>query len=207
MPGKPLVVVEHMEEYPTRWLLAEYLVAAREAWSHGADFLVTGVRDGPLQSLLDGMGIPWAWEHAWEAFDYPGTIVLDLWAERDLDPLEAASARVFVVGGIMGDHPPRGRGRLLAMGFDWASMRRLGPRQMSIHTTVWALMRVRSGVRVEDLPLVEGAEIEVEGPLGKYSVFLPFAYPAGPDGRAVVPEEVRRVLEKGVVYDEEVLLG
>ena len=207
MPREPLIIVEHMEEYPTRWLLAEYRVAAREALSRGARFLVAGVRDGVLQALLDREGIPWAWEHSWEAYDVPGTIVLDLWAPRDLDPLEATTARVFVVGGIMGDHPPRGRGRLLAMSFDWASVRRLGPLQMSIHTSVWALLQVRSGVRVEDLPLVEGAEVEVEGPLGKYTVYLPFAYPRGPRGGAVVPEEIRRVLERGVVYDEEVLLG
>ena len=207
MTSSPLVVVEHMEEYPTRWLLAEYSVAAKEAWSQGARFLVAGVRDGVLQALLDRRGIPWIWEHSWEAYDVPGTIVLDLWATRDLDPLEAEAASVFVVGGIMGDHPPRGRGILLTAGFDWASFRRLGPRQMSIHTTVWALLRVRSGVRVEDLPLVEGAEVEIEGPIGRYTVYLPFAYPRGPRGEAIVPEEVRRILEKGVVYDEEVFLG
>ncbi len=204
--GKPIVLVEHMEEYPTRWLIAEYTEARDAVESLGGSLVVTGARDGVLQALLDREGVPWRWEHAWELCDRPGTIVLDLWAERDLEPWEAQAADCFVVGGIMGDYPPRGRGKLLAWMFDWSSARRLGSAQMSIHVAAWAAMMVRRGVRVNELPLVEGATVRVRGALGVIEIELPYAYPRGPGGEALVPERIRRVLEKGVVYDEETLL-
>ncbi len=202
-----MIVVEHMEEEPTRWLVAEYIEARDAALDAGLGFLVAGVRDPRLQSILSREGVDWSWEHSWELCDKPGTIVLDMWAERDLQPWEAEAADCIVVGGIMGDHPPRGRGRLLSWMFDWSSVRRLGPWQMSIHTAVWAAIMVARGVRVEDLPLAVGAEIEVEAGFGTVRVELPFAYPKGPDGRPVVPERIRKILARGVVYDEEVLLG
>lgn len=202
-----VVLVEHMEEYPTRWLVAEYVEAWREAERAGLEFMVTGVRDPRLQSLLSRMGVPWSWEHSWQVYDRPGTIVLDLWADRDLDPLEAEVAEAFVIGGIMGDYPPRMRGVLLTSMFDWSSRRRLGERQMSIHTAAWAVAQVIHGARVEDLPLCENAVIRMGGGLFEAEIRLPFSYPCGADGKPRVPESIARILERGVVWDEEVTLA
>jgi len=200
----PRVVVEHMEDEPTRWLVAEYAEARDEAARRGASLLVAGVRDGRLQALLEREGVPWTWDHSWELCDVPGTIVLDMWARRDLDPGEASVARCFVVGGIMGDYPPRGRGRLLAWMFDWSSVRRMGPWQMSVHTAVWAALEVRAGTPVEALPLTYGVEVEVPAGLGSVSVSLPYAYPRGRDGKPRVPQRILGLLSRGIVYDEEV---
>jgi len=197
------VLIEHMEEKPTRWLLAEYAEAHEAAARAGMTLLVTGVRDPALQSLLSNMGIPWEEGHAWELADRPGTIVLDMWAARDLEPVEAGAACCFVVGGIMGDYPPRMRGALLTGMFDWASTRRMGREQMTIHTAVWAVGLVASGTPVNRLPLAVGGVVEVETPMGRVSVELPYAYPRGEDGRPRVPERVARILARGVVWDEE----
>ena len=202
----PLVAVEHMEDHPTRWLVEEYVEAAREAARAGLGFVVTGVRDPRLQAILSKKGVEWEWRHSWELYDMPGTIVLDMWASRDLEVWEAQQAKAFVVGGIMGDYPPRGRGRLLSWMFDWASTRRLGEAQLSIHTSVWALAMVRGGVPVNRLPLCpEGASFEADLGFYRVEVTLPFAYPCGEDGSPRVPPRIRNLLARGIVWDEEVL--
>lgn len=199
----PIIVVEHMEEYPSRWLVAEYAEAQRESVEAGFDFTVAGVRDPALQSLLSRSGVPWVWEHSWILHDSPKTIVLDLWADRDLDPSEAAGGEVFVIGGIMGDHPPRMRGALLSNRFDWAARRRLGPRQMSIHVAAWAVVRVWMGERVDELKLCDSARVSVDAGLYTVEVELPFAYPCGGDGRPRVPGRIVELLARGVLWDED----
>jgi len=203
---KRYVLLEHMEEKPTRWLLAEYAEARDAARRAGMELVVTGAGDPVLQALLDREGIPWIPAHAWEVADRPGTIVLDMWAQQDLEPLEAGAACCFVVGGIMGDYPPRMRGILLSWAFDWASTRRMGREQMTIHTAVWAVGEIVSGVPVDQLPLGVGGVVEVETPLGRVEVELPYAYPLGEDGRPRVPERVARILSRGVLWDEEEML-
>ncbi len=197
------IVIEHMEERPTRWLIAEYIEAAEEAGRLGFNIVFTGVRDPVLQSVLAREGLEWRFEHSWELYDTPRTVVLDLWAPRDLEPGEAESLDYYVIGGIMGDHPPRGRGRLLSWMFESAAKRRLGPYQMSIHVAAWAAAMVARGTPVDRLPVVYGASVRVRTPMGELEVELPYAYPRGPGGRGVVPERIRRVLEHGVLWDED----
>ena len=200
-----LVVIEHMEEHPTRWLIAEYAVARDEAVEAGLDLVVTGVRDPAAQALLDAEGIKWRWEHSWELYDNPKSIVLDLWAERDLQPWEAATAEAFIVGGIMGDHPPRMRGILLSAMFDWASKRRLGASQMSIHTAVWAALQVRRGIGVDRLNLCEKGEFTLETPLYQVTITLPFSYPCNGEGKPIIPGRIRALLARGVLWDKETI--
>ena len=207
MLGRALVVIEHLEEYPSRWLVAEYLEAFREAARSNLQLLITGVIDPRLQAILNSLRVGWVREHSWELYDIPGTIILDMWAARDLTPVEAINANVFIIGGIMGDYPPRGRGRLLSSHFDWASIRRLGDRQMSIHTSTWALARIRDGVDVSQLPLCsEDASIVLDNGLMEFEVRLPFAYPCDIHGRPRVPQRILELLSRGVVWEEEFLM-
>lgn len=198
---RPYILVEHMEEEPTRWLLAEYVEAYEEARRRGVPLAVSGVEDPRLAALLSRRGIPWTRLHSWE-LPCPGpAIVLDLWAEETLKPWEARAAGCHVIGGIMGDHPPRGRGRLLSLRHTGAISRNLGRAQLSIHTAVWAVLEVMGGAKVSSLPLAGPGKVSIRTPLGSVEVELPYAYPAR-RGRPVVPERIRRVLERGVFWDE-----
>jgi len=203
-----LIVVEHMEEYPTRWLIEEYSIAMNEAYKSGTLFLIAGVKDPSLASILARRKIPWTREHSWDLYDLPGTIVLDMWASRNLDPHEAESARIFVIGGIMGDYPPRGRGRLLSCHYDWSSIRKIGDKQMSIHTTVWALGQIMRGTPAGKLPLCdEQASFELDLGFSTVEITLPFAYPCDKNGRPNIPEKIRRILARGIIWDEEINLS
>ncbi len=208
MRGEKIIVIEHQEEHPTRWLLAEYEESYREAERSGLKLLISNVRDPRLQSLLSSKGIPWIWEHSWQVFDIPGTIVLDMWAPRDLTPEEALVGRVFIIGGIMGDHPPRGRGRHLSWSFDWSSKRKIGDIQMSINTTAWALARIIEGYSIEELPLCsQGANVKISSGLMSFEIYLPYAYPCDESGKPLIPRRIMEILSRGVVWEEEYLMA
>lgn len=199
-----MILIEHMEEYPSRWLIAEYIEALEEARRAGHELLVTGVRDPRLQSLLNRYRVPWSWEHSWELYDTPKTIVLDLWAGQDLQPDEAVAAEAFVIGGIMGDHPPRMRGYLLTSRFNWAARRRLGPKQMSIHVATWAVIQVGEGKMLGELEFCDENTLRVDTGLHEVQIELPFAYPCDDRGKPRIPERIIRLLENGVLWDEEI---
>ncbi len=200
--GKTIIIIEHLEERPTRWLIAEYIEAYQLARNEGIPLVITRVVDPVLKSLLDKESIPNTPVRARELGCPPPVIVLDLRARKPLEPWDANTASCIIIGGIMGDYPPKARGFLLVHDFPEATTRHLGPGQMSIHTATWATLMVRKGVRVEDLPVGSSPIISVESPYGILEIELPFYYPLGPDGKPKVPKRIRQLLKKGIMWDE-----
>ncbi len=201
---RPLVVVEYLEEKPTRWLVAELVEAWNALSSVGARFLVTNAFDPRLQAMLAREGVPYTVESVSRLGCVEPRIILDLRAPRRLEPWEARAASCLVIGGIMGDYPPRGRGLLLKTLLPGASERNLGEGQMSIHSTAWVLARLLEGVSLDEIRFVTPGVIEVETPIGLSRIELPFYYP-DPDGsgRGLIPERVRREIVRGSTWDEE----
>jgi len=201
-PGAPLIVVENLEWWPTRWLLAEYAEAWRAAREAGYRLIVTGAENPVLLAALQRRGVE-AYPERGYRLDSPRCILLDLEAARPLEPWEAAAADCIVVGGIMGDHPPRGRTRLLRLIYRAAARRHLGPHQFSVDGAVKMALLVASGLRLDEIPVAVGVTLEVDGGLGSVEVELPYAYPLR-GGRPWVAREVVELLSRGIVYDEEV---
>lgn len=196
-----LILIEHMEEMVTRWVLEEYLEARRVAEARGHRLVVAGVENPLHMAILESRGLE-AWRtHSWEACDTPKTIVLDMWTSKDLQPWEARVAECFVVGGIMGDHPPRRRGLMLTRNFTWAAVRRLGEGQLSVDGAVKVLVEVASGRRLEEIAFIDSPTLEVETPLGTVEVTLPFRYPAR-GGRPWISGGLARLLASGLEWDE-----
>ncbi len=195
-----LVLIEHMER-ASRWVQEEYLEAARIAYDAGWSLMVTGVVDPVDQAVLASRGLRVTPTHSWEVCDTPKTIVLDLWASKDLEPWEARVAECFVVGGIMGDHPPRRRGLILSAMFDWAARRRLGEGQLSVDGTIKVLTMVWRGLRLEEIHFIDSPSLEVETSMGSVEVTLPFRYPLK-DGRPWISPGLARLLASGLEWDE-----
>ena len=94
-----LVLIEHMEDHVSRWVLEEYIESSRVLEGTGIRLTVTGVNNDYDYSVLSSHGINVSRMHAWELCDDPKTIVLDLWASRDLSLHELLVTECFVVGG------------------------------------------------------------------------------------------------------------
>ena len=199
--GGNLILIEHLEGRVSRWVLEEYLESSRVALDYGLSLIVTGVRDAVDYSRLSVYGLNVSGRHAWEICDLPGSIVLDLWASKDLDPVEVYSARCFIIGGIMGDQPPRGRGLLLTRNFDWASFRRLGSRQLSVDGVVKVLALMSEGRGLDDIKFIDNPVFEVDTGYGVVEVELPFTYPVR-GGRPWVSGGLVRLLSRGILWEE-----
>jgi len=200
--GRWVVLIDNMESRVSRWLVEEYCEAARVAEAAGLELYISGLVTPELEAILARRGVRLLRDSS--VCNRPDSILLDLWAEKTLDPSEIWGVRCFIIGGIMGDHPPRGRTRLLYDRYPYVARRNLGRLQFSIDGAVKMLVKVLSGMRVEEIEIVYPAVLELRGPLGSFTVELPYAYPLV-GGKPWVAEGVVRLLERGIVWDEELL--
>ncbi len=197
-----LIVIEHLEDGISRWMLEEYREAASVAGASGYGVVVANLGRPELAALVGRLGVEALLESGVGEYNRVEAIVLDPQAPRPLEPWEVEASCCLVVGGIMGDHPPRGRTRLVSWRYTNAARRNLGPHQLSIDGAVKVALEVARGRRLGEIPLVVSPRVEVETPLGRVEVELPYAYPALGDGRPWIAPGVLRLLERGIMWDE-----
>jgi len=201
-----IIVIEHLEEGISRWMLEEYREAVRVAGDKGYRVVITGVGREDLAALLRDIGAETLIGGGEALYNRVDAIVLDPWAPRPLEPWEAWRACCIVIGGIMGDHPPKGRTRLISWRYTNAAKRNLGPHQLSIDGAVKVALMIASGLRLGEIGLALEPTLRLKTPLGEVEVQLPYAYPLGPDGRPWIAEGVVRLLASGIIWEEEWML-
>ena len=201
-----VIVIEHMEDGISRWMLEEYREAVRVAGEQGYRVVIAGVAREDIAALLEGLGAEVLGVGGERVYDRVDAIVLDPRAPKPLEPWEAGRACCLVIGGIMGDHPPRGRTRLLSWRYLNAAKRNLGPHQLSIDGAVKVALMIASGRRLGEVGMTVKPGIRLKTPMGEVEVQLPYAYPLRPDGRPWIAEGVVRLLASGIVWEEEWML-
>ncbi len=198
------MAIEHLEPKLSRWLALEYEHSASIA--RGA--LVITNCDPAVQALARRLGVPCYRESIVELEgrlyrSRDEVIILDPQAPEPLTPEEARAAAVIVVGGILGDHPPRGRTRrLLTSRMPGARARNIGRHQFSIDGAVYVALRVVEGARLSDIPVQVGLRLTVPTAYGlEVEVELPYAYPLV-GGRPLVHPLLPELLARGLAYEE-----
>ena len=146
-----LIIVEHLEEFMGPWILIEYRSAYEHAKKTNIPILFTGIKTKDLPSTN---------KRFYEIINPRNVVILDPQAEITLTPEEAKSYRYFVIGGILGDHPPRGRTKkLLSDKFPEATKRNIGKKQFSVDGAVYILTQILRGRRLEEIPIAYGVRI------------------------------------------------
>jgi ribosome biogenesis SPOUT family RNA methylase Rps3 len=167
------IVVEHLEPVLSPWVFLEYKHAA----SLVGGLLVTNVKDERERACL----VPFAEaveESIGELAGSEEILVLDPQAGEALSPEDFHRFKYVVVGGIMGDFPPRGRTRKLLTEKLGASARTLGSCQLSVDGAVYVAWRVARGEPLERLRVALGLTLK----RGFLEVKLPYCYPVGEEG-------------------------
>jgi len=204
---KPLIAIEHLENHLSRWIKAEYehaknLLGERLVVTNAGGFcndisVIVGGGACFRESILQLRGVLYK--------DPRRVIVLDPKAANGLTPGDAQSAEVLVIGGILGDHPPRGR--------TWEMLtrtalkhgmqtRNLGPLQLSIDGAAYVAWRIAEGSHLHEIELAVEPVIEVDLGDGLVrEIMLPYAYPVV-DGRVLISEKVLALLRAGLGYEE-----
>jgi ribosome biogenesis SPOUT family RNA methylase Rps3 len=198
---KPIFVIEHLEPEIGKWLLFEYEHASEIAGKNRLMF--TNVKKEKWRRLLSRFGIVEE-KSAAQIFNHEKVIVLDPKAELPLTPEDFAGKEAVIVGGILGDHPPKGRTKkLLTTRFPKAAARNIGKSQFSIDGAVYVARLVSEGKPLEAIPVQRGLSLK----LNQYGeVYLPYAYPLQ-DGKPVISKKlVAYLLSDEIVADEEEML-
>lgn len=192
------IAIEHLEPHLSRWLWIEYRHAAELA--RGRLEFTNVKREDHLRAL--SKLAPARREGVLELYSPDRLIILDPQAATPLSPEDVGPDTVLVVGGILGDHPPRGRTyKLLTSRAAGARARNVGPHQFSIDGAVYMALKVVNGARLEEVPVKVGLTIRAP----PFLVRLPYAYPLE-GGRPVISRELIEYLKSRVVEDEEELI-
>jgi ribosome biogenesis SPOUT family RNA methylase Rps3 len=175
MQKPPKIVVEHLEPKLSAWLLFEYENASKLL---GKKILFTNVKSGHAREMLRRFGGVER-RSVLDIFPHEKLVILDPRAKRTLAPRDFDGNTVAVVGGILGEHPPRGRTRaLLTSKVPKAKTRNLGHEQFTIDGAVYIAKTIMGGKKISAIPIKSGLILRVKlKPRGVYEVELPYVYP------------------------------
>ncbi len=199
---KLVFVIEHLESEIGKWLLYEYEHASEIVGKNRLMF--TNVKKEEWRRLLSRLGTVEE-KSATEVFNHEKVVVLDPKAELPLTPEDFAGKEAVILGGILGDHPPKGRTRkLLTRRFKkTATVRNLGKGQFSIDGAVYVAKLVSEGTPLKAIPVQKGLSLKLNQ---HGEVYLPYAYPMR-DGKPLISQKLVAYLTSDeIVGDEEKML-
>ncbi len=188
---KPTIVIEHLEPEMSLWILLEYRHAG----------LIVGDRDmlwftnipARYKKILDKYGRVYE-KSILELVPQEKIVILDPQAEKPLT-YDDLLGKYVVIGGILGDYPPRGRTKeLLSSRAPRAEKRNIGEGQYSIDGTVYYVMYLWKHGSMNEFKYVDGVKINTnEG-----HIFLPFRYPVEDNRPILAPGLKEYLLSKRV---------
>ncbi len=199
-----MFVIEHLEPVVSKWVWLEYKHASKIV---GRDrLLITNVKDRREAEKLKEIALVSRMSITELGTRPDRILVLDPKANDELTPNDFRDIDFIVIGGIMGDHPPKGRTyKLLTRKIPGCRARNIGKDQFSVDGAIYMAMMVSKGYTLKEISVKVGLEIKVNEYL---TIELPYAYPLV-NGRPLISEELVEYLKSDIDRDEAeyILLG
>ncbi|MEM0356019.1 MAG: SAM-dependent methyltransferase [Desulfurococcaceae archaeon] len=198
MGRKPLIVIEHLEDNISIWLILEYrqasLIYGRE------NIMFTNVPN-KYHKLLNKFGrvtsdsiVELVRRGDIKPYEL---IVLDPLAKEPLTYNDLVESKYVVIGGILGDHPPRGRTRTyITNNLGNVKARNIGDKQYSIDGSVYVVKYLLDNRNFLNYKFVDSIEIVTNHGL----IILPYRYPVDGDN-VVIADGLIEYLTKGSIPD------
>lgn len=182
------------------WMMSEYGYVIKLFKNGGSSVLFTNVKSQRAREVLREMGAD-VTESSVADLVIRGLLrcplVLDPKAGEPLRPEDLAKTDSVIIGGIMGEHPPKGRTfrEITSRLTPRAMARNLGRYQLTIAGAAYVLKRVAEGARLESLDIRFGLKFTIS--VGGYEVIieLPYAFPYE-GGKPVLPENYLEVVAR-----------
>lgn len=190
MKKLPKIVIEHLEPTLSAWLLFEYENASKifkkKVW-------FTNVKNKSIQKKLKKLGTI-RQQSVLKIFPHEKLVILDPRAKKTLMPDDLKGA-IVVIGGILGEHPARGRTKiLLTSKAPKAKTRNLGREQSTIDGAAYIVKAIMEGKKISSIPTKRGLILRVKlKPSGVYEVELPYVYPLV-NGSPLISKKLSRYL-------------
>ncbi len=204
------VVVEHLEPCISPWMLSEYEFLV-EVLNDVATVVFTNVRRKGDVDLLKSRVCSSNCLVKQESITslvregvFSKVIVLDPQAPRELTLNDLRTYEVVVIGGIMGDYPPRGRTKeLITSRLSYKAVpRNLGREQLTIAGTAYVLKRMLLGDELSSIKMVKGVKFRVELLGSELEIELPYVFPLDENGEVIIPSNYEDVVVRSTQYFE-----
>ncbi len=193
MGGKPVVAIEHLEDELSPWLLLEYRHASLILGKNMIEY--TNV-PRKYHRILSKYGAVHSGS-VLEIYDHSKLLILDPASEKPLVRNDLDTVEAVVIGGILGDHPPKKRThKLLSSKAPRAIRRNIGRGQYSIDGAVYVVYMVMNGYSLDEIHYVDGVKMEVKHDGITEEIILPFRYPLV-NGNPLLAPGLKQLLEKG----------
>ena len=203
-----LLVIDNHERIPSPWLLSEYSFVA-ELFKGRVVF--TNVTNNEMLKSLKKLAnaTPRNLREFLVVSNIPlnKVIVLDPSAEEVLRPEDLSNTEVVVIGGIMGDYPPKKRTReLITSKLPEATSRNLGKEQLTIAGAAFVLKKISEGLTLREIDIRFGLTVRLTLLNSDVEIFLPYAFPYE-KGKPVLPKEYLKIIAMRSLYYESVELS
>lgn len=198
--SKPFVVIENCEKEMSPWLFLEY---RHSSMIYGRDYTIFTNIPVKYHSLLLRYGI--VYEESIVNLVNKGLIkpieliVLDPMAHEELAYEDLVNAKYVVIGGILGDHPPRGRTFSLITSKLPSEVRafNIGNVQYSIDGAIYYVEYLLKNKNTIGLMYIDGVYIETD--LGE--IYLPYRYPVV-NGKPLLADGLEYYLKHRRIRDD-----
>ncbi|MEO3993472.1 MAG: SAM-dependent methyltransferase [Desulfurococcaceae archaeon TW002] len=200
--------MDNWEEFLSPWLLSEYSFVADLFKS---SLVFTNVTNERMLQVLNTLAKATP-KNVREFLVVSGipvskVIILDPVAYEELSPEDLEEAEAVVIGGIMGDHPPKRRTHeLITSKLPGAVARNLGKEQLTIAGAAYVLKKISEGLTLRDLDIRFGLTIKLNILNSNLEIFLPYAFPYE-KGEPVLPKEYLKVISMRSLFYEGVELS
>ncbi|MCD6096063.1 MAG: hypothetical protein J7J99_05820 [Thermoprotei archaeon] len=192
-----MFVIEHLEPVVSKWVWFEYKHASKLVGRNR--LIITNVENEKEAQKLKEIAYVSRMSIADVGTNPARILILDPKAEKELVTDDFKGIDFVVIGGIMGDHPPRGRTYdLLTKRIPNSKVRNLGKEQFSVDGAIYMALMISKGYKLKEIPIKVGIEIRVNEYL---TIELPFAYPLV-NGRPLISKELVEYLKKDIDKDE-----
>ncbi len=180
----PIFVIEHLEPEIGKWLIMEYRHASKIVGENRLVFTNVKKKTHAIKLSKFGSVKP---ESFSELFRPEEIIILDMKASKPLRVQDFACKKAVVVGGILGDHPPKGRTfRLITSRVPEAAARNLGKFQFGIDGAVYMAKCVSEGTPLSEIPIKRRLTIKAGE---THFIILPYAFPVR-GGKTIISQEL-----------------
>lgn len=187
-------IIEHLEPELFPWCEIEYKNISKIVGKENV--MITNLKKSDLKKLEQFAEVTTKSIRDMNELDSPKTCVLDPAGEEVLSPEDNDVFNTIILGGILGDYPPKARTKDEII-FEMAVRRNLGKEQLPTDNAGYVAHKIMSGTPFDNIKFQHELELELDE--GE-SVVLPFTYVLI-DGKPMISEPVKKILRKEFSFD------
>ena len=183
---KQTIIIEHLESKLWPWCKIEYesiskIIPKSNLW-------FTNIKNNNFLKKLGKSS-----KKSVKELNLKNACVLDLEASKTLTPRESKKFDYFIIGGILGDYPPKKRTKKELTNFlSKAKARNMGTKQFSTDNAVFVLKKIIQGTPLKKIKFQNKAVIKINQ---VESIELPYYYPLV-NGKPRISEKLINYLKK-----------